>query len=401
MYYESPVDEKEQMTMKRFWLLVTLGLLACAAPSAWATHSALAAQEVVGTTADGAQYAFFIPSSWNGNLVVYAHGYVDPAAPVLPPDVSPAIAALREALLGFGYAVAYSSYSMNGYAIKEGGQRTHQLRGLFASRFGQPSRTYVMGHSLGGIITVMLAEKYPNQYAGALAMCGPLGGGALEIDYIGNVRVLFDFFFPGVIPGDALHVPLGLDYTGVVVPVIVGALLANPAAAVAMASVDQIELPYTNFFELMTSVVRALSYNVLGTNDLLTRTHGHSPFDNTNTFYTGLGPVDAVLNAGIDRFASSIDALNYLEQYYQPSGKLKIPVVTLHTTLDPEVPFFHEAAFAAIAGGAGASNLLVQQHVIRYGHCEFNLTETANAFFGLVNWVEHGVQPTGGNVTAP
>ena len=38
-------------------------------------------------------------------------------------------------------------------------------------------------------------------------MCGPLGGGRTETDYIGNVRVLFDYYYPWVIPGDVLHVP--------------------------------------------------------------------------------------------------------------------------------------------------------------------------------------------------
>src|SRR6059036_2796742 len=55
--------------------------------------------------------------------------------------------------------------------------------------------------------TTTVPSGFTRSYQGALALCAPAGGGRLETDYIGNVRVLFDFYFPGVIPGDVLHVP--------------------------------------------------------------------------------------------------------------------------------------------------------------------------------------------------
>src|SRR3989454_887560 len=166
---------------------------------------------------------------------------------------------LRDTLLSAGYAVAYSSYAENGWAVKDGAARTHELRDLFSSRFGAPTHVYVMGRSLGGLITVFLAENFPGAYQGALALCGPLGGGRLETDYIGNVRVLFDYFFPGVIPGAVLHCP-AMQYSAdsPVVKAIVAAILANPQGAVALASVDQIKLPYTTLGQLVLSIVRPI-----------------------------------------------------------------------------------------------------------------------------------------------
>ena len=203
--------------------------------------------------ANGAEYAMFVPPAWNGRLILYAHGFVDPDAAIALPDAAPAdvapwVVQLRETLLSAGYAVAYSSYAENGWAVKNGAARTHELRDLFSSRFGAPTHVYLMGRSLGGLITVFLAENFPGAYQGALALCGPLGGGRLETDYIGNVRVLFDHFFPGVIPGDVLHVP-EMEYSAdsSVVKAIVAAILANPQKAVALASVDQIKLPYTTW----------------------------------------------------------------------------------------------------------------------------------------------------------
>ena len=112
---------------------------------------------VEGQTGPGAQYALFLPEAWNGDLVIYSHGYVGPNEPIALPQIDP----LPEILTGFGFGVAFSSFSENGYAIKDAVQRTRQLRGIFASHFGMPGRTYLAGHSEGAIISLMLAEKNP------------------------------------------------------------------------------------------------------------------------------------------------------------------------------------------------------------------------------------------------
>ena len=145
--------------------------------------------------------------------------------------------------------------------------------------------------------------------------------------------------------------------------------------------------------------VRVLGYNILGTNDLLKRTGGASPFENRNVTYTGLGALDAAVNAGVDRFAGESRAFNYLKNFYQPTGQLQTKVLTLHTTLDPDVPFAHEASLAAIVAKAGVSNKLVQQSYNRYGHCNFSPAEAASAFFRLADWVKRGVKPVGGALT--
>ena len=131
------------------------------------TASGTAAQVVEGEHGPGARYAIYRPAEWNGRLLVYAHGFIDPAAPVALPQAD-GIEALRDALLRRGYALAYSSFSENGFAVKSAVQTTHQLSGLFASHFHvTPSHVYVMGHSLGGLVAVALAETYPTSYAGA------------------------------------------------------------------------------------------------------------------------------------------------------------------------------------------------------------------------------------------
>lgn len=144
-------------------------------------------REVTGETGPGSRYALFVPESWNGSLVLYAHGFRDTAESLSVRDQDN-LFAIRRRLTDQGYAVGYSSYSENGFAVKDGMQRTQQLRGLFAAQFGQPRQTLLMGHSLGGLIALGLAERFLQHYSGALVMCGIAGGSRTTVDYIANVR---------------------------------------------------------------------------------------------------------------------------------------------------------------------------------------------------------------------
>jgi hypothetical protein len=111
----------------------------------------------------GALYALYVPRGWNGDAVYYAHGFRDAESPVDLRDQD-SLAVTRDQLGARGYAVAYSSYSENGFAVKDGAQRTHQLRGrLQAELPRQPARSFLMGHSLGGAVALDLAERYPSQ----------------------------------------------------------------------------------------------------------------------------------------------------------------------------------------------------------------------------------------------
>ena len=157
-------------------------------------------------------------------------------------------------------------------------------------------------------------------------------------------------------------------------------------------------LPFTSGPELIASAMSVVGFSVRFTNDVMDRAHGRVPFDNVDTVYAGSAD-DAALNAGVARFSASPDAVNYFERFYTPSGDLRIPTLTLHTRLDPVVPFWHEAAFAATAAEAGGANQLVQRSIARYGHCAVTPAETAAAFSALVQWAEGGAKPAGGDGT--
>lgn len=346
----------------------------------------------------GALYAFFVPTNWNGDVVYYAHGIVPAAQPIALPtgDGFPDV---RDALGQLGYAVAYSSFSENGWAVKDGAQTTHQLRGLFTSQVGKPRRSFLLGTSLGGLVAQNLAEKHANQYDGTLAMCAPLGGAIDEVNYIANVRVLFDLLYPGVVPGDVLHVPAGTDLNTQVLGPAQAAVIGNPTGLGIIARIKQTPLAGANGTELVTSLLYALGYDVAGIDDFLGRTHGHSMFDNSNTTYVAAAPgllpdaLLAAINAGVGRFTATPDAINYLDKYYVPDGQLAIPTITMHTTRDPLVPFFHEAEFAQSVSAANDSSLLLQRSYSRFGHCAFTTAEMIDGFQALAGWVNTGVKP--------
>jgi pimeloyl-ACP methyl ester carboxylesterase len=346
------------------------------------------------------------------------HGILPPQAPVMLPqgDLWDSFVQVRDQLGAMGFAVAYSTYSENGLALKDAAQRTHQLRGLFVSRFGQPSHFYLFGHSLGALASLQLAERYPKQYDGIVPACGITGGTQAQLDYIVNVRALFDYFYPGVLPGDAANVPEGFVPTQAqVAALVMPAVMANPLGLFAIASTAQTPLAFVpgnvtvagpSQTTLVTSLIVQLWYQLIGTPDVTERTHGHTPYDNSTVTYTlgtpvvpPLAPLLTTLiagaNAGVDRFTSPPDAQNLLARYYVPTGDLQIPVITVHNLWDYLVPYFHEPAFAQIVQAAGASDMLLQRAVPDYGHCSNEAFRNAvvQSFGDLVTWVSTGEKP--------
>jgi pimeloyl-ACP methyl ester carboxylesterase len=376
---------------------------------------------VEGETGPGSLYALYIPKDWEtkGKRAVYfAHGIRPPLDPITLNDQDN-FYEVRDALGEQGYAFAYSSFSENGLAVKDAGQRTHELRGLLTAELnGQPARNYLAGYSLGALAVTELAEKFPTQYDGVLAMCGMVGGTPLELKYIGDVRALFDTFYPGVLPGNAITPPSTPMSLADIQARVIGAITptaSNPTATLglyAIASTQQTPLAYPPigslgdptspaFRGLVGSLINALYYQVIGTQDVLDRTHGHSPYDNRATRYVmgtpavpaqQLVPVIQAMIAGANqsvmRFDMPPDARNYLEKYYVPTGKLQIPMVSVHNLWDPLVPFFHEGALSNAATASGTSNMLLQQAVPNYGHCNFPTQLVVSAFQTLVQRAE-------------
>ena len=76
-------------------------------------------------------------------------------------------------------------------------------------------------------------------------------------------------------------------------------------------------------------------------------------------------------------------------------GRLAMPLLTLHTTGDGQVPIDQLGILRRRVDAAGRGRLLVSRVFVDPGHCGFTATEWAAALRALVRWVEHGVRPKG------
>ena len=330
---------------------------------------------------------------WNKSLVVFAHGYVSPTVTPLaiPEDqlVLPDGTSIPEMVNGLGFAFATSSYSKNGLAVVQGIDDVKDVVGAFAGRHGAPDHVYLVGASEGGLVTTLAVEQAPDVFSGGLATCGPVGDFRRQIDYWGDFRVLFDYFFPGLIPGDAVNPPAitQQQWETSYVPAITAAFLARPARLDRLLRVSRAPFDPNDPASKIETALGILWYNVFATNDAKVELDGN-PYDNSRRLYLGSGN-DFWLNLLVDRYHADPGALAAIEAEDQTSGKLAAPLVTLHTTADPIVPYWHEPLYSlkTLLGGSGL--LHVNLPVFRYGHCSFRAEEALVAL-GLLVWKVEG-----------
>lgn len=338
-----------------------------------------------------AVYRICRPPWWwnrNGDLVIWAHGFVEPSEPVAIPEDQlciPGSICIPDVVNFLGYDFATTSYSKNGLAVQEGIADVVELVDLYAAQYGQPNNVYLVGASEGGIITALSLERYPQVFDAGLATCGPVGDFPGQINYFGDFRAVFDYFFPGLVPGSPINIPPSLIadwdnyYDTTVLPV-----LQDPANRDLVRQLVRVtRIPY-DVNDLAATVEQSISevlwYNIVATNDA-TVVLGGQPFDNVNRVYSGSND-DAALNAGVARYAADPAAVQAMQSLYQTSGSLINPVVTLHTRLDQQVPYRHEVLYLQKTMQSGAWPTLHQNFPPpdRYGHCMFTTDEVLDAF---------------------
>lgn len=337
---------------------------------------------------------------WNGDLFVYAHGYVTPF-PDRPPEIPEDQLTLGGINLpnlftGLGYAFVTTSYPKNGLAIAEGVDDVMNLVGFFEDHYGTAGNVYLAGPSEGGAVTALAIEKYPFVFNGGLAACGPVGSFQKQVNYFGDFRVLFDYFFPALLPGSpgnpdgdasAVNIPQGLleNWETTYVPQIKAAVAANPAAVQQLLNVSGAPIDQNDPETVIDTVLDVLWYNVFSTNDARVELGGQ-PFDNSRKWYRG-SDNDLALNLGVERFKADPAAAQNIADHYETSGDVEVPLVTLHTIGDPVIPYWQEPLYRRkiVANGDGGRH--VNLPINSYGHCQFTAAEALGAFALLVRKV--------------
>lgn len=353
---------------------------------------------------NGAGYRIEVPHSWNGKLVMWAHGYRGTGLE-LTVDNHP----LREFLIANGYAWAASSYSKNSYDPAQGAKDTHALTTYFYGRFGRPVRTYITGASMGGHVTGIVAEQWAGTYDGAMPICGVMG------DY-----ELFDYFLDfnlaaQTLSGVGRRYPFAADYLGATVPATKSAL--GPAFPFALNAAGQnfkslvqlrsggVRPVFEQGFLFWNGVVPGDFLFGLGVGDgTLPRQPGVA-VQNSDVVYQFdtspvLTPAEQAFNAAIQRVTADPQGrrIDGIANVPPTTGNLQIPMLTLHTLGDLFVPFHMQQEYASRVAANNASHLLVQRATRDFGHCSFTGPELATTFVDLVRWVEAGVKPAGDRV---
>jgi pimeloyl-ACP methyl ester carboxylesterase len=336
----------------------------------------------------GAAYRIELPANWNRDLVVFAHGYTQP-----PPygKEPPAVQQYRNVFLSRGFAFAESAYRYEssiegagglraGWAIKEGIDDTEALRKHFVTRYGKPRKTFIVGESMGAVITLATIERHPDAYNGALPMCGPLVPATEFLNYgILDVLVTFDYFFPNIL-GSPFEV--------------------NPSVAEKARAAFQAEPEKAATFlaQIKRPRIQGLPGTVATYQQIaaeLTRRAGGNPFDNSNRVYRGYGD-DAAVNRGVKRYTADRAALEYIRQYYSPTGRIHDPVLALVVTGDPWILGDWVTGYELSTLREGTQDRFVARFVDAVGHCNYTREQMGRAFDALVEWERDGKRPAGG-----
>lgn len=375
-------------------------------------------RHIDGKHATGARWAIDLPEHWNGTLLLYARGYG-----IGPPDQAPETAprGTKDWLLSQGYALAASNYTGAGWALEEAPRDQLEVLDAFTREIGQPRRSIAWGNSMGGLVSVALAERHPQRFAGALPMCGSVSGS------VGMLNTALDgaFAFRTLLAPDSELRLVDIDDDRVNsdrAKRVLDAAWPTPqgrARVLLSAALAQIptwtdpaspEPAATDFDAQAEQVHKAFLMGVfVPRTDQERRAKGLYSW-NTGIDYrrqlaaSGLMPLvrDAYARAGLDldkdlakldaapRISAQPQSIAYMRANYVPNGRLSIPLLTLQTIGDgATVPGTH-GGYARIVREAGRSDRLGQLWLKAAGHCTFTAGEVATALRALENRIDTG-----------
>lgn len=349
---------------------------------------------------NGGAYRIEIPDNWNGELVLWAHGYVANAGAqgsrlrVGVPGVTQGNA-FREHLITNGFAWAASSYRCNGYVPGQGLLDTMALADEFkkVNEGKAAARVYLTGVSMGGHITLLGMQEFPTTFAGGLALCA---AGPGEMDFLTAVSAASELI-TGITVSPAtreqdverLNAILGKppDYT-------------QKGRQLASIQVQISGGPRPFAVDGLTSRFIENASTVAGrADDVWSRMSSNA--DVRYHIDDGLGLTDAAINSSIRRKAADAEVRGVTGPYEEAipfDGRIERPVLTLHGTGDLYVPISLEQSLRRAVDASGKSSLLVQRIIRSPGHCNFSAAEASDAFDALADWVRTGKRPEGDDV---
>lgn len=381
-----------------------------------------------GSLPDGATWKAEVPSNWNGTLLLYSHGYLPTFAGVPNTAADAPDPATGQALLAEGYALAGSSYAAAGWALATAPRdQLDTLTAVGRAVGRRPHRVLAVGTSMGGLVTAKLAEIGADRIQGALATCGIVAGG----EALGNYQLDGEFAISRLLaPGTPITLAgfasLGQAFTtttALVSAVQQGQTTAAGRARVALAAAlyhspswapgqptspapgDAVAAEQGQYQWLL----QTLQFTTPARYDVETAMGGN-PNWNAGIDYrrllrrsADLGTVRALYRAAGLSLDADLGLLTHdasvrpdpaaLARMYVtsvPTGRIRMPVLTLHTIADQLVPVQQESAYRDVVDRADRGGLLRQAFVQHQGHCAFTPAELVAAVHALDHRVTAG-----------
>jgi hypothetical protein len=387
--------------------LLAIGLALLMSYASWSRASQAETRAAISRkgTLGGADYLIEVPANWRGGLVVFAHGIQrgPGKGEVRPPPIGIHI-------LSEGFAWIASGYREREYQPHLFIEDLVALHELFVKEIGAPRWSVIYGQSMGGHIAVASLELRPGFYQGGLAECGLVDGigiadylmaytAAAELisgvplldapDRESFYRMLNERVVPGLgMPG--AYTALGRQFDSVVKYLMGGDQAGNDLPM----RIQGLERRY-----LMNMRYRPRDVE----NSPNPGLRGASTVHIRYRIDPGLGITEDEINARVRRIHPAKDARSPSANpvYAERTGRLTVPLITLHETGDAWVPLSLEQSYRRRTIAAGTDHLLVQRVMRAASHCGFDGKTRIQAFDDLVAWIERGVRPVGEDVLAP
>jgi len=295
---------------------------------------------------------------------------------------------------------------------------------------GQPKRTVVWGKSMGGLVALALIEKFPGLFDGAVPLCAPGAGTPRMFDQKLDITLTYAVAFGWKDEwGTPDNVRPDLNFMTEVVPHITAQLTPEKMWRWEFLRMVNSIPADASFYKMPTApfLFQTLWLSFVPRPDLNMRAGGRVdqnvgrvytlrdedrqllknefPTINSDVLMTQVDSLLAQMNAKT-LYASDINARNYAEHYYQPTGRITRPVLTLHTTHDAAVIPNNEAAYRLMVKQRGKSELLMQVFTTGIDvkdalgnplhvntHCTFTPAQYIAGIDAMAQWLKTATRP--------
>jgi len=409
-----------------------LAVTATPAQAAPAPTPRITPGEYRGQLASGATWLGHVPEAWNGELIVFSHGYGSRTAQDAPNEQ------VRQVLLSEGYALVGSSYSGPSlWALESApGDQAAAIRAFTTTLRAEPDRTIALGTSMGGLVSALLAQNPRAGIDGVLTTCGLVAGGINLNNYqLDGLYALTRLLAPErTLPLVRYRSPEQAADVAAQIVAIVTAAQATPQGRARIALGSALLNMPTWYSESATApsprdyagqeqeqfrglTAGGIERYVTGRQQIELAAGGNTAWNvgvNYRTLLDSSVHAEQVralyrsaaldLRADLDTLTRDADvtadpaAVRKLTRTSMVTGNVRVPHLTMHTVADDLVPVEQENWYRKQVASAGDAPRVRQAYVHAAGHCRFRPREHLAALHALEQRIERG---TWGTATEP